>query len=173
LPPDMLQKQYELVLQEYRFQIQLNWDRTKHYLVFNTALFGAAVALYKDASTWAPEAAVGFLLLLVALNSIAGQRAVAVGHEYYRGIRSTKTRLEKELGLDEFAIASTPGMRREHDMDAKGTPRGGTIARDIRALLVAIAVFGGGGALYALHASYVSYCTPTLAAKSQPPPSGR
>jgi hypothetical protein len=23
-------------LQEYRFQIQLNWDRTKHYLTFNT-----------------------------------------------------------------------------------------------------------------------------------------
>ena len=159
LPFDKLAKQYELVLQEYRFQVQLNWDRAKHYLVFNTALFGAAVALYKDARTWAPEGAVGLLLLLVALNSVAGQHAVAVGHEYYQEVRSLKTRLEKELGLEEYAIASTPGMQREHDMDTAGTPRSGKqrlfkIVTGIRTLLVVIAAFGGLGATYALHASY-------------------
>jgi hypothetical protein len=166
-PSDKLPKQYELVLQEYRFQVQLNWDRAKHYLVFNTALFGAAVALYKDARTWAPEGAVGLLLLLVALNSLAGQHAVAVGHEYYQDVRSLKTRLEKELGLEKYAIASTPGMKRDHDVDAAGTPRSGKqrlikIVTGIRALLVVIAVFGGVGATYALHASYTDLCKPTL-----------
>jgi hypothetical protein len=38
--PDV-QKQYELVLQEYRFQVQLNWDRAKHFLIFNTAILAA------------------------------------------------------------------------------------------------------------------------------------
>jgi hypothetical protein len=39
-------------VQEYRFQAQLNWDRAKQYLAFNTTILGAAVALSKDAVAW-------------------------------------------------------------------------------------------------------------------------
>ena len=31
LTDEALRKQYELVVQEYRFQVQLNWDRAKQY----------------------------------------------------------------------------------------------------------------------------------------------
>jgi hypothetical protein len=150
-----LRKQYDAVLLEYRFQLQLNWDRAKHYLVFNTATLGAAVALYRDAKTWVPEAAVSALLALAAFNSYAGQAAVASGHEYYRRIRANKTRLEKALGLEEYAIDSTPGMRRDHDAATAGTPeagqgRGGKITGNIRRLLWAIAAVCALGSVYAL-----------------------
>lgn len=125
LPRPELLKQYELVLQEYRFQVQLNWDRTKHYLIFNTAIFGAAIALYKDAKSWQTEAAVALLLLVASLNSYAGVRAIEVGRDFYRRSRQTKTKLEKALGLGEFSILSTPGMRRDHGEAAEGTPETG------------------------------------------------
>ena len=68
-----LKKQYEFALQEYRFQIQLNWDRAKHFLIFNTAAFAAAAALYKNASTPPTRAGVAALLLLATLNSFSGK----------------------------------------------------------------------------------------------------
>jgi hypothetical protein len=39
-----LEKQYDRVLQEYRFQVQLNWDRAKHYLVLKAIAVVAGVS---------------------------------------------------------------------------------------------------------------------------------
>jgi hypothetical protein len=162
--PD-LQKHYEQVLAEYRFQVLLNWDRAKHYLIFNTAIFGAAAALYKGATSWASEAAVAALLLIATLNSFAGQLAVALGQQYYRNIRDTKTALERDLGLEQYAIVSTPGMGRAHGVKAAGTPEVGRcrlrkITTQIRILLGAIGVFAALGAAYAVHASYETFSAP-------------
>lgn len=158
--PD-LQKQYELVLQEYRFQVQLNWDRAKHYLVFNTAIFGAAVALYNDAQHWA-YAGVGALLFLAAFNSYVGTRALRLGHEFYQNIRATKALLERELGIEAFAILSTPGMRRDHGIEADGTPEAGRqrrrkITSDMRNLLWALCGISTLGALYSAYACWMSF----------------
>jgi hypothetical protein len=157
-----LQKQYELVLQEYRFQVQLNWDRTKHYLVFNTAIFGAAGILYKNATTWPPQAAVTALLVVAAFNSYAGMRAIELGHEFYQNIRHTKAELEKALGLDQYAIRSTPGMRRDHAEAPEGTPDSGRkrrrkIVEDARSLLKVLCAFAAAGAIYSAYAAAVSF----------------
>lgn len=66
------EKQYGHVLAEYRFQVLLNWDRTKHYFTFNTVLFGAAVALYKEAVAWPAKAGISALLLIATFNSFHG-----------------------------------------------------------------------------------------------------
>jgi hypothetical protein len=142
------------VLQEYRFQVQLNWDRAKHFLVFNTATLAAAVALYKSGSTGPIKGGVSALLLLSALNSLVGQHSVDVGHRYYQSARDLKTRLEKKLGLEEYAILSTPGMQRGHGQAPEGTPEHGErrwrkITFQVRALLGVIAVLSGLGAIYA------------------------
>jgi hypothetical protein len=152
--PD-LQKQYELVLQEYRFQVQLNWDRAKHFLIFNTAVLAAAVALYKSGATSVAKLGVAALLTLSAINSFVGRHTVDEGHKIYRDIRSTKTRLEKLLGLGNLAIQSTAGMKREHDEAPEGTPGTGktrktAITFQLQALLVLIAVFSALGAGYAV-----------------------
>jgi len=74
-----LEKQYDRVLLEYRFQKQLNWDRAKHYLTFNTLLCAAAVALSKDASSAMSYAGVSSLLLIAGFNSVLGWFGVGKG----------------------------------------------------------------------------------------------
>jgi hypothetical protein len=152
-----LERQYERVLEEYRFQVQLNWDRAKHYLTFNTLLFGAAVALSKDASC-ATYAGVCALLFIAGCNSWFGQFAVAKGQEYYRAIRTTKTTLEVALDLGAHAIATTPGMKRDHDIEPAGTPatgarRLGKITQQIRLLLAVIGVLAFIGSVCAGYAA--------------------
>jgi hypothetical protein len=155
---DALRKQYELVLQEYRFQVQLNWDRSKHYLTFNTTLLGAAVALSKNADTLPARAGLFGLLVVAAMNSYAGMQATSIGHRYYQRTRSTKSELEKVLGLGTYSIQSTPGMRRDHDSVALGTPeakaeRFGSIVQQTRALLGVLCAFSTIGAVGAFAAT--------------------
>lgn len=149
-----LEKQYDRVLQEYRFQVQLNWDRAKHYLVFNTTLIAGAAVLYNNAEQRAvPHLAVAILLLLSCRNSVIGARAVDRGQNYYREIRGTKAALEAVLNLQQYAILSTPGMKRDHDAVPAGTPesgasRGSQVAAELMQLLRLIALIAGiaGGA---------------------------
>jgi hypothetical protein len=153
--PD-LQKQYEFVLQEYRFQVQLNWDRAKHFLIFNTAILAAAVALYKSGSTPIAKLGIAALMTLSALNSFMGRHAVAEAHRFYREIRDLKAKLEDKLGLGEYAIASTPGMKRGRGDAAEGTPRSGkgrarTINFQLQALLVIIGSVSAVGMVYAIY----------------------
>lgn len=170
--PD-LQKQYELVLQEYRFQVQLNWDRAKHFLIFNTAILAAAVALYKSGSTPVAKLGIGALMTLSALNSFMGRHAVAEGHRFYREIRDLKAKLEDKLRLDEFAIASTPGMKRRRGEAAEGTPKSDmgrvrTINFQLQALLVIIGAVSMAGMVYAFYeATQPVPQTPTQPASSR------
>ena len=156
------EKQYGHVLAEYRFQVLLNWDRTKHYFTFNTVLFGAAVALYKEAVTWPAKAGISALLLIAASNSFHGAFAIGRGHEYYRSTRKTKALLEEKLGLDSLAIQSTPGMQRDVHLAVEGTPDTGaqrfwSITTQARWLLRLIGAFSTIGALYAAYASYKAF----------------
>ena len=151
--PD-LGAQYGHVLAEYRFQVLLNWDRSKHFFTFNTILFGAAIALYKQDSSWEAQAGVAALLLIVALNSFHGMSAIKRGHEYYRSIRKTKAVLEDKLGLGPHAIQSTPGMQRDVDAAAEETPRSGagrfaSITTQGRVLLGIIGAVASMGSIYA------------------------
>ena len=41
---------YKVAVEEYRFQVQLNWDRTKYLLGFNTAIIGVGTGLIKIGS---------------------------------------------------------------------------------------------------------------------------
>lgn len=102
-PPD-IEKQYANVLAEYRFQVQLNWDRTKHYFTFNTALLGAAVALYKLDESWPARAGVSALLLIAATNSIHDAFAVGRGHEYYRSHRADRDPHRARVNTDATRI---------------------------------------------------------------------
>jgi hypothetical protein len=118
------------------------------------------------------------LLYVAALNSIVGRFSVGFGHGYYQGIRDLKTKLEKELGLAEYAIVSTPGMRRGHDLAAAGTPRHAKgrwtkITSQIQALLLFIAVLSGAGALYATYRTVSQFIAERTSAAQCPPASGR
>ncbi|HEU4635891.1 MAG TPA: hypothetical protein VFS41_06925 [Edaphobacter sp.] len=159
--PDV-EKQYGHVLAEYRFQVQLNWDRTKHYFTFNTALLGIAVALYKESASGPCQAGVAALLLIAALNSFHGAFAVKRGHDYYRRVRETKAALEEKLGLATIAILSTPGMLRDGNLVAEWSPgmaagRFGKITAQAFWLLCLIGALAAVGAIYAGYSSSVTF----------------
>jgi hypothetical protein len=105
---------YRIALDEYRFQVNLNWQRTQHYFVLNLAIVGAAIALLK-----AGAAGSGSYLLVAGLflcGSLTAALAIVSSitqQRYYHETREHKRLLETSLGLGSFAIQTTYGMRRE------------------------------------------------------------
>lgn len=140
---------FKVGVEEYRFQVLLNWDRTKHHLLFNAGLLGIATALMKLNPSASSDALVAALLLLGSVNAAGGAHAVKVGHDYYRRARTKMTSQEKALGLlddpelQAFSLTTTPGMREEiahiqqRPEDTK-RPRLGNITDQFRAFLWAI-----------------------------------
>lgn len=125
-------KLYELSLQEYRFQVLLNWDRSKQMLVVDGVLLAAAAAVYRLAPARNP-AIIGILFLLVALVSLLGFAGTKTGHEYYRATRNVKTEYERRLGLDKLGLAleTTPGMKESHQPDAVPLRNAGRLLRRV------------------------------------------
>jgi hypothetical protein len=97
---ELLLKVYGSALDEYRFNVQLSWDRTKFFLVLSSGLIAAGVGLIKVAqdSTQTSVFLVIFFMLSILIN-IFGLNTVAVGKDYYREAVFTKTIVERELGL--------------------------------------------------------------------------
>ena len=47
LSTDQLIELYRIAVDEYRFEVKLNWDRTMYYMVFNSAIISIATGLLK------------------------------------------------------------------------------------------------------------------------------
>ncbi len=94
------------------------------------------------------------MLFIAGCNSWFGQAAVAKGQGYYRKTKAIKAALERALNLGEYAIVTTPGMKRDHDVAPAGTPetaahRLGKITQQIRVLLAIIGALAFIGAVRA------------------------
>lgn len=97
---------YKMSVEEYRFQAQFNWTRTQAWLVFNTAILAAGIALLK----LTPFAAVVFAI--GALAAVLSIRAVEVMHGYYRQARDRVRRFETSLDLPVGQrFDTTPGQQ--------------------------------------------------------------
>jgi hypothetical protein len=149
-----LLKLYELSLQEYRFQITLNWDRSKQLLTINGLLLGGSVGIYRLVPSGQIPRVAGVLFLLVVVTSILGVAGVRRGHAYYRSIRAVKAEYEKRLGLpaEGLALETTSGMReanRPYETPASATRKlwrwAGKVTVHLEFLFWAIAVAGGAG----------------------------
>lgn len=134
---------YSISVDEYRFQVNLNWQRSQYYMAFNAAIVAAGAGLL--------QATKGETLIVVAVVFLVGFSscvlAVLAGeaqHDYYRAARDGKRRLEDRLALGELAIRTTGGMT--------GLPaRFGKVRSFNRALLVAVMVANLAGIGVALH----------------------
>ena len=100
---------YRVALDEYRFQVNLNWQRSQYYLTFNSALVAVGAGLLQALQGRA-NIVDAFLFLIGVFSSGFAILATYVQQGYYRATRDGKKRLEQELGLEEFAIRTTPGM---------------------------------------------------------------
>jgi hypothetical protein len=89
---------YKIAVEEYRFQVKLNADRSRDYIVLNSAIIAAAVALIGQAHLPVLAAGAFGAGLVVSLLSIGGTHTQ---HGYYRDIKNRVADLEKRLNLRE------------------------------------------------------------------------
>lgn len=97
---------YAHTLEEYRFQVRLNWDRSRYFFVLNLAFLGIGAGLERTgfdlvaAGTFVAGAILAFLSILNTHTQ----------HGYYRSTRETVTRLQERLVLDDLAARPTRGF---------------------------------------------------------------
>jgi hypothetical protein len=104
---------YKIAVEEYRFQVQLNWDRAKYLLGFNTAVIGVGTGLIKVGSKGqASPLVIGIFVVGLVAATLSGC-AVHLQHNYYRSTRDRMVSLDHQLGLQSGAVATTPGIRGE------------------------------------------------------------
>jgi len=101
---------YKVAVDEYRFQVQLNWDRAKYLLAFNTAIIGAGTGLIKVGGSQA-RGLVGGLFIVGLAAAAASVCAIYLQHRYYRAARNAMTALAGRMSLGESGVATTPGAR--------------------------------------------------------------
>lgn len=105
---ELLLKVYDAALGEYRFNVQLVWDRTKFFLVLSAGLIGAGVGLIKVTESSALESLfLAFFFLFSITITNCGLETLALGKRYYREAIFTKTLAERELGL----LEQLPGLK--------------------------------------------------------------
>lgn len=131
LPKDELQRQYDLAVAEYRFQVDLNWRRSEYFFVLNLGLLVAAATLL--ASHKVPRLLVAAVFLVGLLLAVLSILANETQTSYYHSARDLKKQIEDKLGIGEFALATTPGM-------GSGIGRLGKVGTFLRIMLAAIAL---------------------------------
>lgn len=109
LDDDRLWDQYARAVEEYRFQVDLNWRRSQYYFVLTAAVIGAAGALL-TASAAVPSIVIVLLFVAGSVIALLAILANRTAKSYYETTRDLKGRLEDRLGLDELAIRTTEGM---------------------------------------------------------------
>jgi hypothetical protein len=90
---------YQIAIDEYRFEVKLNWDRTAFYLTLNSGLIAIATGLLKVEGSSIANLIVAAVFFIGLCVSIMGITTVRRGHDYYRRAIVKKTLLEDRLGL--------------------------------------------------------------------------
>jgi hypothetical protein len=108
LTDERLWEHYDRCIDEYRFQVNLNWSRSQYFFVLNVGVLIAGIGLLSASPV--PTAAPIVVFLLGALCAGIAMLVSRTQHGYYRNIRDLKQRLEVRLALGDDRIATTPGM---------------------------------------------------------------
>jgi hypothetical protein len=99
LSTDQILSLYKIAIEEYRFEVRLNWDRTAYYLTLNSGLVAIATGLLKLGSARIVNLLVAAVFFIGLCASTIGIKSIRRGHEYYRRTVVKKTLFEEKLGL--------------------------------------------------------------------------
>lgn len=130
---------YRVSVDEYRFQVNVNWGRTQYLLAFNAALLAAGAAL-------APSSWAALVFGTGMVGSALGISVEVVQTGYYRAARDHMTASAALIGEDveAFKLDTTPGMR---DRSGFRWPR---VRNAIYGMFAALAIADAAGALAVL-----------------------
>lgn len=125
---DVLLKACDAAILEYRFNVQLGWDRQRSFLTLLASLLAAGVGLIGFSSNNLPASIFlcAYFVACIAITLYA-IRTLKSSKRYYREANYKKTLIERELGLlrridpftnDEanFSIATTGGQHRHGEI---------------------------------------------------------
>jgi hypothetical protein len=99
LPSVDLMALYKIAIDEYRFEVKLNWDRTVYYLTLNSGILAIATGLLKAGSEPIIDLLVAGVFVIGVCTTIVGAWSIRQGHQYYRRTILKKTIIEDYLGL--------------------------------------------------------------------------
>lgn len=109
LTRERLWEQYGRAVDEYRFQVDLNWRRSQYYFVLNAAILAAGIALLTSSSD-APDGVVIAVFVAGVAISALSLVATKTQHRYYQSSRDLKGQLEERLEVGDAALTTTPGQ---------------------------------------------------------------
>ncbi len=138
-PREELLELYKLALEDYRFQVQLNWGRSQYFLVLNIGVIGIATGIAQGGFTYlvAGMYVAGLALCVFSILALQAQR------KYYISAREQKKRFEEALGLGESSI--TPVQRSDDTLR-----RFMTFKSFVNMMLVLLALLNFTSAIYVI-----------------------
>lgn len=140
--PERQWAQYHVLVDEYRFQVELNWKRSQYFFVLNLAVLVAGVGLL-SASTPAPRGLIAGVFAVGALFAGLSIAANRTQRGYYRAARERMQRAADRLELGDAAIATTPGLGSE-------APRKVSVTTLLEVMLTFLAIIDLAGVVAAL-----------------------
>jgi hypothetical protein len=139
---------YKLAIDEYHFQVTLNWNRTQYYLGLNVAIIGAGTGILKLGTPRSAALLTGSVFAVGVVTVVFSLFATGRQHAYYRATRDRLKAVEAALALDPvYELRSTEGL--------KGVPREG-FGRRLTVTNVTYGVFAVLGAIDFIGVAYVA-----------------
>lgn len=109
---DLLLELYKLTIEEYHFQVNLNWSRSQYFLGLNVAIIGVGTGLLRISGGEEASLLTGCLFLVGLATAVFSLFATRKGREYYRETRTRLKAVEAKLGLEEaLTLRTTAGMK--------------------------------------------------------------
>ncbi len=147
---------YKIAVEEYRFQVNLNWNRNKFYITINSSLIGVACGLLRVPGFEFAQFLTAPLFILGLFTSFLGLQALLKGIQYRRQTIFKKTEIETELSnyLDVKTIDTTVGMQQaklsldEREKFINRPTRLGTISFFLAALFIALMILNLAALIY-------------------------
>lgn len=159
---------YKIAIEEYRFEVRLNWDRTRYYLALNAVIVGVGAGLLRLGTDLGASVFVAFVFTIGIISAWLGVQSIKRGHEYFLRTVIHKTLLEHYLGLLEkrqttlshehnWSLATTfdmaevnPILHSPHEWLRKNVLPKHSITRYMSILLILIAMIDAVGMVFAI-----------------------
>jgi hypothetical protein len=146
LNEDTLWRLYPQAVDEYRFQVNLNWQRLQYFLGLNVAILSVGAGLLRLGATRPPKpdnTLPGLVFVAGVCLSLASWYLARKQQDYYRAARDNMTAIARLLKIERHGVSTTAGARGEV------MPWWKKVRTVNEAVLIALAILNGIGAVFA------------------------